>query len=109
MPIYEYRCENCHRQFEELQKVDDPILVHCEACGKDCLIKLVSAAGFQLKGAGWYVTDFKDSGKKPESPKATENKDDKSTAETKGAETKPAESKSETPSSKKADDSGSSK
>lgn len=94
MPIYEYRCENCHHQFEELQKVDDLVLVHCESCGKDCLVKLVSAAGFQLKGTGWYVTDFKDSGKKAEPSKTADGKESSSaanTAEAKTTEAKPVE------------------
>ena len=59
MPIYEYRCKECAHEVEELQKLSDPPLVTCPACGKPTLQKLVSAAGFQLKGSGWYVTDFR--------------------------------------------------
>ena len=59
MPIYEYRCNACSHEVEVLQKLSDPPLVTCPACGKDALQKLVSAAGFQLKGSGWYVTDFR--------------------------------------------------
>ncbi|MFO1313300.1 MAG: zinc ribbon domain-containing protein [Burkholderiales bacterium] len=59
MPIYEYRCNECKHEVEALQKLSDPPLVKCPACGKDALTKLVSAAGFQLKGSGWYVTDFR--------------------------------------------------
>jgi len=66
MPIYEYRCKECAHDVEALQKLSDPPLVTCPACGKNALQKLVSAAGFQLKGSGWYVTDFRGgaSGKK---------------------------------------------
>jgi putative FmdB family regulatory protein len=62
MPIYEYRCKECKHDVEVLQKLSDPPLVTCPSCGKDALQKLVSAAGFQLKGSGWYVTDFRGGG-----------------------------------------------
>ena len=65
MPIYEYRCSECGFEKDALQKMSDPPLVDCPNCGKPALVKLVSAAGFQLKGSGWYVTDFKSSGTKP--------------------------------------------
>jgi putative FmdB family regulatory protein len=65
MPIYEYRCGDCGHQLEALQKLSDSPLTDCPACGKSRLSKLVSAAGFQLKGSGWYATDFKSSGAKP--------------------------------------------
>jgi len=63
MPIYEYRCTECGLQEEHLQKVSEPPLTVCPSCGKATFRKLVSAAGFQLKGSGWYATDFKGSGK----------------------------------------------
>lgn len=63
MPIYEYRCAECGFQNEYLQKISEPPMTVCPSCGKESLRKLVSAAGFQLKGSGWYVTDFKNSGK----------------------------------------------
>lgn len=66
MPIYEYRCTECGQQTEVLQKISDPPLTVCTACGKPGLTKLLSAAGFQLKGSGWYATDFKGTAKKPE-------------------------------------------
>ena len=59
MPIYEYRCTECGHELEKLQKISDAPLVDCPACGKPALQKLVSAAGFRLKGGGWYETDFK--------------------------------------------------
>lgn len=63
MPIYEYRCAGCGYEMDKLQKISDPPLTDCPACGRTALQKLVSAAGFRLKGGGWYETDFK-SGKK---------------------------------------------
>ena len=65
MPIYEYRCSSCGHQQEFLQKVSDPPRTECPKCQKPALTKLLSAAGFQLKGSGWYVTDFRNSGAKP--------------------------------------------
>ena len=64
MPIYEYRCTQCEHKLESLQRFSDAPLVTCPACGKDTLTKLVSAAGFQLKGSGWYQTDFRGGGSK---------------------------------------------
>jgi putative FmdB family regulatory protein len=65
MPIYEYQCQKCGHELEVMQRMSDPLLKDCPACGEASLKKLVSAAAFQLKGTGWYVTDFKDKGKKP--------------------------------------------
>lgn len=64
MPIYEYKCSSCGHKQEVLQKLADAPLTECAACGKATLNKLISAAGFQLKGSGWYATDFK-GGAKP--------------------------------------------
>lgn len=64
MPIYEYQCGTCQARVEKLQKLSDPPLVTCPECGADALVKLVSAAGFRLKGGGWYETDFKKDGKR---------------------------------------------
>ncbi|MBH32040.1 MAG: transcriptional regulator [Gammaproteobacteria bacterium] len=63
MPIYEYKCESCSYVFEELQKISDAPLKKCPECQKETLRKQITAAGFKLKGAGWYETDFKN--KKP--------------------------------------------
>ena len=63
MPIYEYRCSDCGHELEALQKLSEPRLVNCPACHADTLVKKVSAAGFQLKGSGWYVTDFRNGNK----------------------------------------------
>lgn len=62
MPIYEYRCGSCGFEKEYLQKLSDAPITDCPSCGKAAMAKLVSAAGFQLKGSGWYATDFKNSG-----------------------------------------------
>ena len=59
MPIYAYRCGACGHTQDVLQKLSDPALVTCPACGADAYAKQVTAAGFQLKGSGWYVTDFR--------------------------------------------------
>ena len=97
MPIYEYRCSECGQDHEVLQKVSEPPLTECPACGKPALQKQLSAAGFQLKGSGWYATDFKGSGKKPAEKKADAKSDIKAEtkSETKAAETKSAETKTE--------------
>lgn len=59
MPIYEYQCKACQHQFEALQKFSDAPLTECPVCHQATVEKLISAAGFQLKGSGWYVTDYK--------------------------------------------------
>ena len=69
MPIYSYRCETCGHQQDILQKMSDPLLTVCPACGASAFRKQVTAAGFQLKGSGWYVTDFRDS-KAPPKPES---------------------------------------
>ena len=64
MPIYEYACQSCGHQMEAIQKMSDAPLVDCPACEKPELKKQISAAGFRLKGGGWYETDFKSGAKK---------------------------------------------
>ena len=64
MPIYEYKCGKCGHQLEALQKMSDEPLVECPECKEPALSKLISAAGFRLKGGGWYETDFKSGSKK---------------------------------------------
>jgi len=68
MPIYAYRCEHCGHAQDVLQKVSDPVLTVCPRCGQPTFRKQVTAAGFQLKGSGWYVTDFKGDKKPPAKP-----------------------------------------
>ena len=76
MPIYEYRCASCGHQQEFLLKVSDAPLTVCTKCGKPSFSKMVTAAGFQLKGSGWYATDFKSSGAKPAAKPADAPKSD---------------------------------
>jgi len=59
MPIYAYKCASCGLAKDVLQKMSDPVLSECPACGKATFQKQLTAAGFQLKGSGWYETDFK--------------------------------------------------
>lgn len=71
MPIYEYRCDDCGLEKEFLQKMSDAPIATCPACGASNFKKLLSAAGFQLKGSGWYQTDFKGGSKPAEKPAET--------------------------------------
>ena len=90
MPIYEYRCESCQHELEAIQKISDPPLTDCPSCSEPVLKKKISAAGFRLKGSGWYETDFKTGGQKKNLAK-----DDTSATESKVAETT-AEGKAKT-------------
>jgi len=94
MPIYEYKCAACGHQEEHLQKVSEKPLSKCPSCGKKKYRKQLSAAGFQLKGSGWYATDFKSSGKKPDEKKA-ETKPEAKTEATSEAKTEKADKKAE--------------
>jgi putative FmdB family regulatory protein len=69
MPIYEYRCGKCGFQKEYLQRLNETPLSKCPECGKRTFNKMVTAAGFHLKGTGWYATDFKNSGSGKAKPK----------------------------------------
>ena len=100
MPIYEYRCGACGHELEVLQKLSEAPLSDCPECHNSTLTKLVSAAGFQLKGSGWYATDFKGSGK-PAAKADVKNGDGAAKSESKaesGGESKSATT-TETPSS----------
>ncbi|MBC8056190.1 MAG: zinc ribbon domain-containing protein [Rhizobiales bacterium] len=68
MPIYAYRCTSCGHAKDVLQKMSDAVLTDCPQCGKPTFAKQVTAAGFQLKGSGWYVTDFRGDNKAPPKP-----------------------------------------
>lgn len=81
MPIYAYRCTSCGHQLDALQKLSDAALVDCPACEAPALSKLLTAPGFQLKGSGWYATDFK-GGSKPKSDSDGAGSDAKSGAKT---------------------------
>ena len=102
MPIYEYRCSSCGHQQEFLQKVNDALLTICTKCGKPDLTKMVTAAGFQLKGSGWYATDFKSKGTAPKGDGKTGDANtgdaktgDAKTGDAKTADAKPADAKVE--------------
>jgi putative FmdB family regulatory protein len=86
MPIYEYRCEACGHQEEFLQRVSEPQLTECPVCRKPTFHKMLSAAGFQLKGSGWYATDFRSKPGKTADKKADEKSDAKTDTK---PETKP--------------------
>ena len=114
MPIYEYRCATCGFEQEYLQKMSDAPLTDCPECGKATLAKMVSAAGFHLKGSGWYVTDFKhgskpksktdgQSGTKPDAG-APAKGDEKVTAKTDEPSAKPDSKAATDAPSRKADD-----
>jgi len=104
MPIYAYKCASCGHARDVLQKLSESPLTVCLACGAESFSKQVTAAGFQLKGSGWYATDFRNGSSPPAAGKAGEKTPDKATdakpAETKADSAKPAESggtKSDTP------------
>ncbi|MEO1889719.1 MAG: zinc ribbon domain-containing protein [Cycloclasticus sp.] len=80
MPIYEYQCGACEHQSEALRKISDEPLTMCPQCGKDELTKKISAAGFRLKGNGWYETDFKSGKKKNLAESSSKKSNDKKTS-----------------------------
>lgn len=99
MPIYEYACEACGHTLEKLQKMSDAPLTICPQCSEPRLQKQVSAAGFRLKGGGWYVTDFKDNNKKKAAGDEKKSADSKSEAKgdkNQGSDKKGSDTKSET-------------
>jgi putative FmdB family regulatory protein len=77
MPIYAYKCESCGHAKDVLQKISDAPLTDCPACGKAMFAKQLTAAGFQLKGSGWYATDFRGGSSSSTPPAATESSDSK--------------------------------
>ncbi|WP_367607288.1 FmdB family zinc ribbon protein [Legionella sp. W05-934-2] len=96
MPIYEYECKKCHHQFDLMQKMSDEPVKQCPKCFQLSVVRMVSAAGFQLKGSGWYQTDFK------EKPKKASEKTDANASTTASAE-QPAQKSGQT-TQKKGDD-----
>lgn len=102
MPIYEYECSNCHHAFDLIQKMSDEPVKMCSVCSKETAVRLVSAAGFQLKGTGWYATDFKTKNQ-PEKSTSSSTKTEKSSTKTDGgsSEKKSAESTVSTQSTSK--------
>jgi putative FmdB family regulatory protein len=101
MPIYEYRCDACGHQEDHLQKLSEPALTKCPACGKKKYRKQLTAAGFQLKGSGWYATDFKSAGKKADEAKPEAKADAKPEAKTETKTEAKKETKTETKPEKK--------
>ena len=95
MPIYEYRCQACGHQEEFLQRVNEPPFTECPVCHKPTFQKLLSAAGFQLKGSGWYATDFKNKSSKPAEKKSDDKSESKSDAKPEKKTEPKTESKSE--------------
>ena len=101
MPIYEYRCAACGHQEDHLQKVSEAPLTKCPACGKKKYAKQLTAAGFQLKGSGWYATDFKGGAKKSDDKKTDATAESKSDSKTEGKTESKTEAKTETKAEKK--------
>jgi len=99
MPIYAYRCSACGHAKDVLQKLSDPVLSTCPACGAEAFAKQVTAAGFQLKGSGWYATDFKGGGSAATSAAATNTASDakSDTGSSSGGDAPAAASASATP------------
>lgn len=83
MPIYGYQCQACGHEFELMQKMSDPAPSTCPACGKPEVRKQLSAAGFQLKGSGWYATDFKGGDKKTADKKVADKDSPKDSSSSK--------------------------
>jgi putative FmdB family regulatory protein len=92
MPIYEYQCAACAHQLEALQKISEAPLTECPMCHQETLTKLVSAAGFQLKGTGWYATDYSAKNKAKSDNTTASEAGSASATETKTAETPAAPS-----------------
>jgi len=95
MPIYAYRCESCGYAQDVLQKMSDPVLTVCPSCGEPRYAKQLTAAGFQLKGSGWYVTDFRggNSAAKKDGEVATDKPADAKPGDSQAAASAPADSK----------------
>ena len=117
MPIYAYKCESCGHAKDVLQKMSDAPLTDCPACGAALFKKQLTAAGFQLKGSGWYATDFKGGGNAgapagDKSEPGSSTTGDSKSNESKGSESKAdskTESKTDTKSDSKSDSKGDSK
>jgi putative FmdB family regulatory protein len=98
MPIYEYRCASCGHQQEFMQKISDPTLTVCTQCGKPSFSKMLTAAGFQLKGSGWYATDFKSKAPAAKTSESKEGSGEKKSGDAKpdgGGEKKSGDAKPE--------------
>lgn len=101
MPFYEYQCSACGEQTEVMQKISDKPLRKCPECGKNTLVKLISAPVFRLKGSGWYETDFKSENDKKRNLAGDESSGESKTSD-KSAD-KPADKSADKPAEKSAD------
>lgn len=106
MPTYEYECKHCGHQLEAFQKMSDAALTDCPKCHQGALSKLISATSFQLKGTGWYVTDFRDKGK-PKKESQDQESESGSKGTTEVSEPSKVESKTEPETKSKSNDSNS--
>lgn len=101
MPIYAYKCESCGFAKDVLQKMSDPLLTDCPSCGAPAFKKQLTAAGFQLKGSGWYATDFKGGGSAASGAAVTPGSADsasKTSESSKPSESSPAKADTPAPS-----------
>ena len=110
MPIYEYRCSSCGFQKEYLRKLSDPALTACPECGRESFLKMLTSAGFHLKGSGWYATDFRNpkpaaqlAGKDKGDAKSDSRSDSKSDAKSETKSDAKSEMKSDSKSETKSD------
>ncbi len=94
MPIYEYLCNSCGAEKEHLQKINDAPIAVCPVCGSSNYVKRISAAGFQLKGSGWYVTDFKNNKTQKSESKASASAKDNTQPAASAAADSPATTES---------------
>lgn len=99
MPIYEYQCQACGHRLESLQKLSEEPLKDCPACGQPTLNRLVSAAGFRLKGSGWYETDFKSGNKRNVAESASSSSASSASSGDSGSASTPSAPASSTPTS----------
>ena len=97
MPIYAYRCSACGHAKDVLQKISDPVLSTCPACGAESFSKQLSAPGFQLKGSGWYATDFRNGGAATTGAAAAATASDSSAAAAAGDAASPASGSATSP------------
>lgn len=94
MPIYDYRCEACGHEFEDLRGFNDPDPDGCPECGKDAVKKLITGGNFQLKGSGWYVTDYAGKSKKGKKEKSAESSESASESSESSSDNTTSESSS---------------
>jgi putative FmdB family regulatory protein len=104
MPIYEYQCQSCGHKQEIMHRISQTPSLECAACGANELKKLISAVGFQLKGTGWYETDFKNKGEAKSERTSGESNSDKTAPNKKDSDTEKKSAASESKSASKKSD-----